>query len=315
VQEVRGVQKVQRVRGAKGAAGAVCAIGVAIAGLIALFAPLAAAPLAPLAPPAPTTVRLYVLDGGTLESDPARYRLTKEEVSATQLSVTAFLIVHPKGTLMWDTGAIADDSWTPNGRPVQRRLVLSNSQERRVTLRTTMTAQLKAIGYAPADITYLALSHYHWDHTANANLFVRSTWLARQIERDAMLPESVPDPPQPSNFADLKNGKTVVITSDDHDVFGDGSVVLKLAKGHTPGHQVLYVKLAKTGGVVLSGDLYHYPEERTLNRLPTFEFNVDQTRESRVAIDAFLKQTGAQLWIQHDLRAMQKVKKAPAFYE
>jgi glyoxylase-like metal-dependent hydrolase (beta-lactamase superfamily II) len=315
VQEVRGVQKVQRVRGAKGAAGAVCAIGVAIAGLIALFAPLAAAPLVPLAPPAPTTVRLYVLDGGTLESDPARYRLTKEEVSATQLSVTAFLIVHPKGTLMWDTGAIADDSWTPNGRPVQRRLVLSNSQERRVTLRTTMTAQLKAIGYAPADITYLALSHYHWDHTANANLFVRSTWLARQIERDAMLPESVPDPPQPSNFADLKNGKTVVITSDDHDVFGDGSVVLKLAKGHTPGHQVLYVKLAKTGGVVLSGDLYHYPEERTLNRLPTFEFNVDQTRESRVAIDAFLKQTGAQLWIQHDLRAMQKVKKAPAFYE
>jgi hypothetical protein len=78
---------------------------------------------------------------------------------------------------------------------------------------------------------------------------------------------------------------------------------------------VLYVKLAKTGGVVLSGDLYHYPEERTLNRLPTFEFNVDQTRESRAAIDAFLKQTGSQLWIQHDLRAMQKVKKAPAFYE
>jgi glyoxylase-like metal-dependent hydrolase (beta-lactamase superfamily II) len=74
-------------------------------------------------------------------------------------------------------------------------------------------------------------------------------------------------------------------------------VVLKLAKGHTPGHQVLYLKLAKTGGVVLSGDLYHYPQERTLNRLPTFEFNVDQTRESRQAIDAFLKKTGAQLWI------------------
>src|SRR5687768_14349650 len=82
-------------------------------------------------PRPPQTVRLYVLDGGTLESDPARYRLTLKEVSATQLAVTAFLIVHPKGTLMWDTGAIADDSWTPNGRPVARRLVLSNSQERR----------------------------------------------------------------------------------------------------------------------------------------------------------------------------------------
>jgi len=267
------------------------------------------------APKPPQAVRLYILDGGTLESDPARYRLTKEEVSAPQLSVVAALIVHPKGTLMWDTGAIADDSWAPAGRPVQRRLVLNNSQERRVTLRTTMKAQLAAIGYPPDAITYLALSHYHWDHTANANQFVKSTWLARKIERDAMLPETAPEPPQPSTFADLKNGKTVVIQEDDHDVFGDGTVVLKLAKGHTPGHQVLYVKLAKTGGVVLSGDLYHYPEERTLNRLPTFEFNVDQTRESRAAIEAFLKKTGAQLWIQHDFTAMAKIKKAPAFYE
>lgn len=265
--------------------------------------------------PAPQTVRLYVLDGGTLESDPARYRLTREEVSAVPLAVTAFLIAHPTGTLMWDTGAIADDSWTPTGRAVPRRLVLSNGQERRVTLRTTMKAQLAAIGYAPTDITYLALSHYHWDHTANANQFVKSTWLARQVERDVMLPEQAPDPPQPSTFADLRNGKTVLIAADDHDVFGDGTVVIKLAKGHTPGHQLLYVKLAKTGGVVLSGDLYHYPEERTLDRLPTFEFDIEQTRHSRSALETFLKEAAAQLWIQHDFTAMARVKKAPAYYE
>lgn len=267
------------------------------------------------APRPSQSVRLYVLDGGTLESDPARYRLTREEVSAVPLAVTAFLIVHPNGTLMWDTGAIADDSWTATGRAVARRLVLSNSQERRVTLRTTMKAQLAAIGYAPTDITYLALSHYHWDHTANANQFVKSTWLARQVERDVMLPEKAPDPPQPSTFADLRNGKTVLITRDDHDVFGDGTVVIKLAQGHTPGHQLLYVKLAKTGGVVLSGDLYHYPEERTLDRLPTFEFDIEQTRQSRRALETFLKQAGAQLWIQHDFTAMARVKKAPAFYD
>jgi len=63
---------------------------------------------------------------------------------------------------------------------------------------------------------------------------------------------------------------------------------------HTPGHQVLYLKLAKTGGVVFSGDLYHYPEERTLDRVPTFEFNPEQTRATRVAIDTFLKKAGAQ---------------------
>jgi glyoxylase-like metal-dependent hydrolase (beta-lactamase superfamily II) len=283
--------------------------------LAALVALQPAAGQSKQSPRLPLSVRLYVLDGGTLESDPARYRLTTEEISAAQLSVTAFLIAHPKGTLMWDTGAIADDSWTPSGKPVRRRLVLSNGQERIVTLRSTMKAQLAAIGYAPSDITYLALSHYHWDHTANANQFVKSTWLARQVERDVMLPAQVPDPPQPSTFAELRNGKTVLISGDDHDVFGDGTVVIKLSKGHTPGHQVLYVRLGRTGGIVLSGDLYHYPEERTLNRLPTFEFDMDQTRQSRDALEVFLKKTGARLWIQHDFTAMAKVRKAPAFYE
>ena len=290
----------------------------AAVGALALTALLALQPAAgqsKQSPRLPQSVRLYVLDGGTLESDPARYRLTREEISASQLSVTAFLIAHPKGTLMWDTGAIADDTWTPTGRPVRRRLVLSNGQERIVTLRNTMKAQLDAIGHASSDITYLALSHYHWDHTANANQFVRSTWLARQVERDVMLPEKVPDPPQPSTFAELRNGKTVLISGDDHDVFGDGTVVIKLSKGHTPGHQVLYVKLAKTGGIVLSGDLYHYPEERTLNRLPTFEFDIDQTRQSREALEMFLTKTRARLWIQHDFTAMAKVRKAPAFYD
>ena len=290
----------------------------AAVGALALAALLALQPAAgqsKQSPRLPQSVRLYVLDGGTLESDPARYRLTKEEIAAAQLSVTAFLIAHPKGTLMWDTGAIADDTWTPTGKPVRRRLVLSNGQERIVTLRSTVKAQLAAIGYAPSDITYLALSHYHWDHTANANQFVKSTWLARQVERDVMLPGTVPDPPQPSTFAELRNGKTVLISDDDHDVFGDGTVVIKLSKGHTPGHQVLYVRLARTGGIVLSGDLYHYPEERTLNRLPTFEFDMDQTRQSREALEVFLTKTGARLWIQHDFTAMAKVRKAPAFYE
>jgi hypothetical protein len=56
---------------------------------------------------------------------------------------------------------------------------------------------------------------------------------------------------------------------------------------------VLYVKLAKTGGVVLSGDLYHYPAERTLNRLPAFEVSEDQTKAAREELERFLSRTGA----------------------
>ena len=50
-------------------------------------------------------------------------------------------------------------------------------------------------------------------------------------------------------------------------------------------------------------------------RIPTFEFNQEQTRETRAAIEAFLKQTGAQLWIQHDATGNAKLKKAPAYYD
>ena len=261
------------------------------------------------------SVRLYVLDGGILESDPARYRLKPEEVATSQLSVAAFLVVHPNGTLMWDAGAVADDSWVPTGGPVSRHLVLSNGQDRRVTIRSPLKAQLAAAGYASADITYLALSHYHWDHVANANDFAGATWLVRQSERDGLFPQPAANPPQPSTYAYLQNSKTTIITTDEYDVFGDGTVVIKSSPGHTPGHQVLSVKLAKTGGVVLSGDLYHYPEERTLNRLPVADFDQEQTRRSREALDVFLKQTGWQLWIQHDLLAHTKLKKAPDYYD
>ena len=264
---------------------------------------------------APVPIRLYVFDGGTLESDPARYELTKEDVKVTQLSVAAYLIVHPKGLLMWDTEAVPDSEWMPTGSPVRQRLTLADGQERFVTIARPLGAQLQAAGHKPADITYLALSHYHWDHTANAGMFAGATWLVRQIERDAMFSEKATGTSRPQTYGALKNSKTVIITADEHDVFGDGTVILKAAPGHTPGHQVLYVNLPETGPVVLSGDLYHYQAERTMGKYPTFEFDKDQTRVSRAAVDTFLTKTKARLWIQHDLTAHTALKKAPDYYK
>ena len=179
----------------------------------------------------------------------------------------------------------------------------------------SLKGQLAEVGYPPSDITYLALSHYHYDHTANANEFAGATWLVRQAERQAMFAEKSPGTTQPSTYSALRDSKTRILENDEHDVFGVGTVVIKSAPGHTPGHQILYLKLAKAGGVVLSGDLYHYQEERKLDRVPTYEFNPEQTRASRVVIDAFLKKTGAQLWIQHDFNGNAKLKKSPEFYE
>jgi glyoxylase-like metal-dependent hydrolase (beta-lactamase superfamily II) len=260
-------------------------------------------------------IRLYVFDGGTLESDPARYQLTKEDVGETRLSIAAYLIVHPKGLLMWDAAAVPDSEWTPTGSPVRQRLVLGDGQERFVTLARSLAAQLQAAGRTPSDITHLALSHYHWDHTANANLFASATWLVRQAERDAMLVDKPAGASRPATYAALRNSRTQVITAEEHDVFGDGAVILKSAPGHTPGHQVLFVKLRETGPVVLSGDLYHYPQERSMSRYPTFEFNLDQTRAARAALETFMTRTKARLWIQHDFTAHAALKKAPEYYQ
>ncbi len=264
--------------------------------------------------PAPASLRLYVFDCGRLKiSDTSVYGLTPDQLAAADMPVPCFLVAHPKGTLIWDTGVLPDKLLSSGGS-VTRGNPGSSAM---ATVTKPLKAQLAEAGYAPQDITYLALSHCHWDHTANANDFAGATWLVRQEERDAMFAQ----PPAyarcltPENFGALKNSRRVILRQDEYDVFGDGTVIIKSAPGHTPGHQVLFLKLRNTGAVLLSGDLYHYPEERAQGLVPKTDFNREQTAASRATIEAFLRKTGAQLWIQHDLTANAKLKKAPAYYD
>jgi glyoxylase-like metal-dependent hydrolase (beta-lactamase superfamily II) len=264
----------------------------------------------------PELLRLYVLDCGAIHvADTARYELRREEVETSELSVACFLVVHPKGALIWDVGAVPDSEWQPTGSAVVHHLSLPDGQTRDIPLIRPFSEQLAEIGYPPSKIRYIALSHYHYDHTANANSFADSTWLVRRVERNAMFSTPAPGTTRPDTYARLKRAKTILIETDQYDVFGDGSVILKSAPGHTPGHQMLLLRLKNTGPVLLSGDLYHFPQERSLNRFPVFEFDREQTRRTRMKIDDFLKTTGASLWIQHDFIANGKLRKAPAFYD
>jgi N-acyl homoserine lactone hydrolase len=258
---------------------------------------------------------LYVFDCGSLKTNLSRFNLKPEEVTTSDLSVACFLVDHPKGKLMWDVGAVPDEDWSPQNGEVAHHIVLPDAGERDLFMRKRLLSQLAELGYSPKDITYVAFSHYHWDHTANANVFAQSTWLTRQAERDGMFAEKAAYNTRPSTYEALKNAKTVIMPGDEYDVFGDGTAIMKLAPGHTPTHQVLYVNLPRTGPVVLSGDLYHFPESRTLKRVTTFEYDAAQTQKSREAIEAFLVKTGAQLWIQHDLLGNARLKKSPDFYD
>ena len=255
----------------------------------------------------PGSVRLYVFDCGKLDiPDITPYQLTRAEIATNVMSVPCFLIAHPRGTLMWDVGAVTDRLIPAGGTGTLRGYGTSSKK---------LETQLNEIGYRPRDITYLSLSHFHWDHVGNANMFTEATWLVRKGERDVMFSDPPSTRTEPQNFNALKNSKTTIVTTADYDVFGDGSVVIKSAPGHSPDHQVLFVNLSNTGPVVLSGDLYHYPEERALKKIPTTEFNREQSAASRAAIEAFLMRTHAQLWIEHDFNANAKLKKSPAYYD
>jgi N-acyl homoserine lactone hydrolase len=281
-------------------------IGVGMKKLIFILASAGLA-IAQQKPAAPPSVRLYILDCGTIVGmNPASYDLKPEEIKGPLDFITpCYLVVHPKGTLLWDVGQIPDASMPASGPGSQGPFRVSRK----------LLPQLAALGYKPSDIDYLAMSHYHSDHSANANEFAASTWIVQEVERAAMFIEPPPRMAPPANYSKLKDAKTIVVKNTDHDVFGDGTVLIKFAPGHTPGHQMLYLKFTRLGPLVLAGDLYHYPEERSLDRIPTFDTDRDQTRATRQKLEAFLKQSGAQMWIQHDMALHDKLKKAPDFIE
>jgi glyoxylase-like metal-dependent hydrolase (beta-lactamase superfamily II) len=148
-----------------------------LAGITLLGTSLAAPAQQTPAPaqPAPA-VKLYIFDLGQLKSANPQPLLDRG-ITVTDMSVVAYLIVHPRGTLVWDTGTIPDELIKPGGTTVAR-----------ATVHKTLSGQLAEVGYKPADITYLALSHYHYDHSANANAFAGSTWLVQRPERAANVP-------------------------------------------------------------------------------------------------------------------------------
>jgi glyoxylase-like metal-dependent hydrolase (beta-lactamase superfamily II) len=262
-----------------------------------------------LAPtPAVAGARLYVLDCGTIISDyPETFALTRDEVGNSNFAVMCYLIVHPKGTLLWDTGL--PDRWL--GRPLYENPYTRHLYNLK---QNTLVGQLADIGYTPAMIDYLSLSHSHYDHSGNANAFAASTWLVSRQEWNYMFPaHGAPLPRGFDEYAHLKTARTVFV-ADDHDVFGDGSVIIRQAAGHTPGHSVLQVNLKNSGPVILAGDLYHYPQEMTLGRMPAREQSTG-TPQSRSRVEGLARQVRAQIWIAHDMELFRRLRREPAWYD
>jgi hypothetical protein len=172
-------------------------------------------------------VRLYAIECGRIDvKDLGAFADTGEyDGHSGTLTVSCYLIRHPKGTLLWDTGL--SDKLAENKAGV-------DIGGFKLTVVRPLIDQLKSIEVTPADVTHLAVSHFHFDHTGNANAFGASTWIINKAE--LAWAESTPTPfgVDPSTFSASKTAKTQLIDGD-FDVFGDGSVRILRAPGHTPG--------------------------------------------------------------------------------
>ena len=184
----------------------------------------------------------------------------------------------------------------------------------RMELARSLPEQLAELELTPADIEQVAFSHMHFDHVGSANLFSGSTLLIQKPEFKAAFGDDLISVFDPTLYADLADSKRRLLTGD-HDVFGDGSVIIVSASGHTVGHQVLALKLTNFGPLILSGDLYHFVASRKLRRTPDFNFDKTQTLESMDKVEALVEETGATFWIEHDKALADTLKLAPAFYD
>jgi N-acyl homoserine lactone hydrolase len=261
---------------------------------VAASAPAPATAPAPAAPAAPG-VKLYAMNCGDLEF--ADVGMFADDGSMKGVARTfidpCYLIRHPGGDLLWDVGvpeSIADlpDGLKPDGFPVH------------IKVSKKLSAQLAELGLTPADVEFVSFSHMHFDHTGNANLFAASNWIVDADERAAMFSEKARAGKDFSSYNALETAKTTLIEGDaSHDVFGDGSVVIHQAPGHTPGHTVLLVKPGTTAPVLLTGDMWHLEESREKRLVPSFNVDRAQTIASMDKVEALAKDTGARIVRQH----------------
>ena len=274
-----------------------------------MMAPLVvAASLAPVRSMAGADVRLYALDCGHASiKDMGMFSDTGEyDGKPGDIADPCFVIRHPKGVLLWDTGLGDKFAATKEGVDVLPGI--------HVTVPITLVEQLHSLALTPKDVSYVAFSHFHFDHTGNANAFPDSVWILNKAELSAALSATPPSGVVPETFSGYKTAKTQMIDGD-YDVFGDGTVRILRAPGHTAGHQVLELKLHKAGTVILSGDLYHSRANREFMRVPMMNLSRADTLASMERIERIVKNTKAHLVVQHDPLDFQALPKFPAYLD
>ena len=263
--------------------------------LLALAMPLTAAP-------APS-VHLWRLDCGTVQvNDLNVFSDTYAYVGQSKkLTASCYLIKHDDIYMLWDTGlpeAILGASLQAPGAMA-------------ASLSRTIKDQLSELKVSPASISIIGISHSHWDHTGQAASFPQAKVLMGKGDVEAVRQPGSERAKPLEHW--LTGGGALEEVTGDKDVFGDGSVVMLDLPGHTPDHHGLLVKLAKTGYVLLSGDVAHFRENLENDGVPIFNDDRAKSLASLARFKQISKNLHAVTIIQHEPEDVAKLPQFPKF--
>lgn len=173
---------------------------------------------------------------------------------ARDYTMTAILVHHPKGDLLFDTGFGRDVDRHASSMPWLMKVLT------RYRKATPAADQLAAAGYDLRRLAGVVLTHAHWDHVSGLPDFPGvPVWIDEAegafIRSDSSLSALA------RSFGELPyriyafEGGPYLGFPRSHDVWGDGSIVLVPSPGHTPGSIVAFVALPSGTRYALLGDL------------------------------------------------------------
>ena len=240
-------------------------------------------------------VTLTRLDCGSGNNDPRRFSDSFAYTETTKpFTFSCYVIKHGADYMVWDTGYLPGSVPNATNKP--------------------LVDLLKQLNVQPDQVKFVGISHFHADHTGQLAPFKGATLLIGKGDWDGINAQPPMGGANVKGFADWMGGSSrkVEPLSGDKDVFGDGSVMVLRAPGHTPGHQMLLVRLKEKGAVVLVGDAVHFHENYTSNGVPGFNYDRAQTLASIERIKLIEKNLKATVIIQHDPRDIGKLPAFPA---
>jgi glyoxylase-like metal-dependent hydrolase (beta-lactamase superfamily II) len=248
------------------------------------------------------TVKLYAMTCGWLSSDISM--MLGRATGRIRFPIPAYLIEHPKGRVLFDTGMHPDSQHDPHGR------IGKLAEFFHVEFRPgeEITARLAQLDVDADRIDYVVNSHLHFDHTGGNSLVPNARIVIQRREWEAgRLPELMQA--NAYNPHDYDLGHLVMQVDGAHDLFGDGTVVTIPTHGHTPGHQSLKVALP-SGEIVLAADACYF--KRTLEELhlPKLVHDRSQMIESLLTLRR-LRAAGARIFYGHDPEFWREVPQAP----